>query len=106
MNMEPTPPLKPAMTAKDLFGLILRSVALWLTIWGAWNTIAGLKYFPAAAAAALNHADNGPHALPYFIFGLPALLGGILALRYANAIIRYTYRDTTSSSGGGRRRGL
>jgi hypothetical protein len=80
------------MTARDIFGLILRLLAVWIFIWGAWQLTAALAVFPASVQAVIsgNHLAYG--SVTYAVYGLPAVFGSLLVLRFANAIIHFTYR--------------
>jgi len=78
------------MKPRDIFGIILRSVALYLVIWGSWNSIAGMRYFVATLAALLSGSANKCN-FGFFIYGIPALLGGILILWFADAVVNWTY---------------
>jgi hypothetical protein len=79
------------MKPQDIFGLIVRSFALYLIVWGAWNTLAGFKYFPATVVSVLNGSSMQYNTFDYWIYGAPALILGLLALRYANAVTRFSY---------------
>jgi hypothetical protein len=83
-----------AMKAKDIFGIILRVFALWIIVWGAWQITAGLTRIPATIASLFSEtATSGINSVVYIFYGLPAFLLGILALRFADAIVAFTYRQ-------------
>jgi len=79
------------MKPQDIFGIILRSMAVWLCIWGAWYTIAGLKYLVATITAAMSGTGPQGDLFGYFIYGIPALFGGAIILAFADWFVRFTY---------------
>lgn len=81
------------MKAKDIFGLVLRCVALWVMIWGAWQMTAALVYLPATVRSFLGEDHPQIGSAAYFAYGCPGFLGGLLVLRFANAIVWFTYRE-------------
>jgi hypothetical protein len=80
------------MTARDIFGLILRLLAVWIFIWGAWQLTAALAVFPASVQAIFSGSHIAYGTVAYTVYGLPAVLGSVIVLRFANAIIYFTYR--------------
>jgi hypothetical protein len=80
------------MIIRDIFGILLRCVCLFLVFWGLWNLVAAAKYLiHAVVTLNLNAAAlEGPY--DYFAYGLPALLVGVAGLRYADALVDFTYR--------------
>jgi hypothetical protein len=83
------------MKPSDVFGIILRSVALWIAIWGAWQMTAAIARLPATVEALFSAAPVGINSVEYFIYGFPAFLAGILILRFADALVGFTYRRPT-----------
>jgi hypothetical protein len=81
------------MKGKDVFGIILRGMALWIIVWGAWQITGAIAVLPATLASFLAPSDLRIGSLGYLSYGLPALIGGILVLRFANAIVWFTYRE-------------
>jgi hypothetical protein len=79
------------MKPQDIFGIILRSIAFWLCVWGAWNTIAGIKYLLPTITAWISGTTYQYDSFGYFIYGLPAFLSGIIILRFADFFVRFTY---------------
>jgi hypothetical protein len=79
------------MKPQDIFGVILRSVALWLCVWGAWNTIAGIKYLLPTINAWTSGITFQHDSFGYFIYSLPALLSGLIILRFAEFFVSFTY---------------
>ena len=73
------------MKAKDIFGIILRVFALWVVIWGAWQLTAVL-------ALSFSPTSSQYGAIGYLAYGLPACLGGLLVLRFADDLVDFTYR--------------
>jgi uncharacterized membrane protein YphA (DoxX/SURF4 family) len=80
------------MTARDIFGLILRLFLVWVFIWGCWQLAAALSYLPASVQSWLTGVHLPYTSFNYAVYGLPAVLVSAIALRFANAIIYFTYR--------------
>lgn len=79
------------MKPQDLFGVILRSIAVWLCAWGGWYLIAGVKYLLPTIRALISGSHNQHDAFGYFLYGVPAALSGIIILSFADAFVRFTY---------------
>jgi hypothetical protein len=81
------------MKASDLFGVILRSIAVWLCIWGAWQIIAGIKFLIPTIGALLSGHSYRYNSFNYLTYGVPAFLSGLIILIFAESIVRLTYRQ-------------
>ena len=83
------------MKARDIFGLVLRCAALWIIVWGAWQIAAAVVMLPATVESLLTSNPNQVRysTFTYLIYGAPAVFCGILVLGFANAIVRFTYRE-------------
>ena len=79
------------MKPQDVFGIILRSFAVWLCIWGAWNAIAGIKFLLPTIGALISGTSYQHDSFGYFIYGVPAFLAGIIILMFADFFVRFTY---------------
>ena len=86
------------MKPRDVFGIILRTIAVYFSVWGAWNSLAGIKFLPITIVAAFSRRENTYNSLGYFVYGLPALIGGLLILRFAERLVGFTYREKTPPS--------
>ena len=75
------------MKAKDIFGLVLRCVALWVMLWGSWQLL--------GAVAVLANPNGFITPLGYFLYGAPAFFTGILILLFADALVGLTYRNSS-----------
>ena len=82
-----------AMTARDIYGVILRVFGLYLFLWGIWNVLAGIKYLPLSFAALLTHNSTERGSFGYFFYGVPAVIAGLLMLRFAEGCVNFTYRQ-------------
>jgi hypothetical protein len=82
------------MKPQDLFGVILRSIAVWLCVWGGWNTLAGIKYLLPTIRALVSGTRNLHDSFGYFIYGIPAFLSGVIILSFAESFVRFTYPST------------
>jgi hypothetical protein len=80
------------MTARDIFGLVLRLLLVWIFIWGCWQLTAALCYLPASVQSWLTDQHLPYSSLTYAVYGLPAVVISAIALRFANGIIAFTYR--------------
>jgi hypothetical protein len=83
------------MKAPDLYGLALRLTASFAVIWGAMYTLLGIENVPATFLTAMTGRSYGYNSLDYFITSVPALIFGLIALRFADALVRFTYREKT-----------
>jgi|GEM_PF-3146402 len=81
------------MKPRDLFGIILRSLATSILVWGLWNTLAAIRYIYPTLLSLLNGTENDQSSVEYFIYGLPAVFGGIIVLRFAECFVNFTYRE-------------
>lgn len=80
------------MSARDVFGLILRLAMLWICIWGCWQLTASVVYLPTSLQAMMTGDHLAYSSFTYLGYGLPAVVGSILILRFAQAIVSFTYR--------------
>lgn len=81
------------MKAKDIFGIILRCVALWITVWGAWQLLAAVTLIPSTITALYtSNTTSGITSFGYFTYGFPAFVGGLLVLAFADTLVGLTYR--------------
>jgi len=83
------------MKAKDIFGVILRTVALYLIIWGAWQLLAVIAYIPRTIALIASNDESSRNSIVYFVYGFPAFLSGILAFLFADTLVGFTYRRSS-----------
>jgi hypothetical protein len=81
-----------AMTARDLFGVFLRLGAGWLLVWGCWQLVAAVVYIPATVKAVITQGQLSYGSIAYAAYGLPAVGASVLVLRFADAIVNFTYR--------------
>jgi hypothetical protein len=81
------------MTARDLFGLALRLLALFLCFWGLWYLVAGFVYLPAMIEGFTGEGPSSYASVHYAAYGLPAVIVALLMLRFANQIVYFTYRS-------------
>jgi hypothetical protein len=79
------------MKPQDLFRVIVRSIALWLCVWGSWNTLAGIKYLVPTLSAMISGRSYQHDSFGYLIYGVPALFGGLVVLMFADSLVRFTY---------------
>ena len=79
------------MKPQDIFGLILRTIAVWLCIWGAWNSIAGFRFLLIAILTAITGTPTHQDWFGYLIYGIPAIIAGWMMLAYADDFVRFTY---------------
>jgi len=79
------------MKAEDIFGVILRSIAVWLCVWGSWMTIAGVKNLVPTIRAVTLGTTYQHDSFGYLIYGLPALFSGAMILTFADVFVRFTY---------------
>jgi hypothetical protein len=80
------------MNARDVFGIILRSTALWVFVWGGWQTVAAFAELPEAIESVLGQATKELQVGPLIIYGVPAMIAGLLTFRFAESILWFTFR--------------
>ena len=73
------------MKARDIFGIVIRIFGIVLLLFGFWYLAFGV-----ALACGMPQETRGEMAL-YFSSGIPAVLIGILFLRCARQIVRFSY---------------
>ena len=81
------------MKPRDVFGIILRCVGLWITVWGAWQLTAAVAQLPATLQALFSATPLSLNSAIYLVYGFPGFLGGLLVLRFADALVGFTYRQ-------------
>jgi surface polysaccharide O-acyltransferase-like enzyme len=79
------------MKPQDIFGIILRTIGVWLCIWGAWNALAGFMYFFTAIFNVITGTPSHHDWFGYVIYGIPAIIAGWMMLSYTDAFVRFTY---------------
>lgn len=80
------------MTSRDLFCLVLRIGALWILVWGCWQLSAAVVYVPATINSIVTNTPIAYGTITYATYGAPAVIGSVLILRFAEAIVNFTYR--------------
>ena len=72
------------MTAKDLFGVIIRIVGLFITV-------LGVAYFLGGVFG--THPPDDPTGSQHISYGIVCLIAGLYLLRGAPLLMRYSYPD-------------
>jgi len=75
------------MKAKDIFGLIVRVLALILVLYAIWN----LSFAIAMTVRLLAGTSHDSYMGAYYTFGVPALIIGLLLLRFARHVVKFSY---------------
>jgi hypothetical protein len=86
------------MKPQDAFGVVLRSLAVWLCIWGTWNTLAGIKFLVLTLASAISGTGYRHESFGYFVYSFPALISGVIILAFADFFVSLTYRSSRPPS--------
>ena len=73
------------MKARDIFGIIVRTVGLCVALYAVWNLAFGI-------VMVLGFRGNGL-IFPYFTCGVPLLIVGIFLLRFGRQIVRFSYPE-------------
>ena len=81
------------MKGQDLFGLILRVLGLLLLIYGLWYL-----WYAAGQAFGGYPRDRDDEAKIYLASGLIALFLGLIVIRGARAIVRFSYPGNREDS--------
>jgi hypothetical protein len=82
------------MKARDLFGVVIRSVGLCILIISLWYLVYGLAYLLNALQETGQQSEMGA----YFLAGSPGVLAGFFLLRFARPIVRFCYPDNKEDS--------
>jgi hypothetical protein len=80
------------MNPRDIFGLVLRLVALWVLVWGCWQLAAAVAMLWRTLHALLTDTTLEYSSFTYLVYAVPAVIFSILLLRFADAIVDFTYR--------------
>ena len=80
------------MSPRDIFGLVLRLVALWVLVWGCWQLSAAVAMLWRTIQALMTGPALEYSSFTYFIYGVPAVIFSMLLLRFAEDIVDFTYR--------------
>ena len=59
-------------------------MAFWILIYGSWNVLAGIKF------VVLQEMSK---SFGYLIYAVPMVVAGVLVLRFAATLVRFTYKD-------------
>jgi uncharacterized membrane protein len=87
MNMKPS----------ELFGVVVRTVSFIVIIYGLWNMCGAIDNVVENIVQANQGSDAElPPTFPYFAFGLPALVFGVVGFFCADWIVKLAYRDSSS----------
>ena len=76
------------MKARDLFGVIVRTIGLCAFLYAVWNLVFGV----------IRALFGGGRADSFLIFGVPASIVGILLMFFARPIVRLCYPDNKDDS--------
>ena len=79
------------MKPQDIFGIILRLVALYISLWGAWNTLAGIRWILPTIQSVIFGTSPKYSTIDYWFYGIPALLFGITIFLLAESLVGITY---------------
>jgi hypothetical protein len=77
------------MKARDIFGIIVRTAGLCAVLYSIWN----LAFAIFMALGLFGSATPPGQVTAYFAFGVPALIVGILLLRFGRQIVRFGYPE-------------
>ena len=73
------------MKARDIFGIVIRTLGVFILLFGLW-------YLVYAIAGACGAPEDSPGEIAaYFTAGIPGVLIGVLVLRCARRIVRFSY---------------
>jgi hypothetical protein len=84
------------MKARDVFGIIVRTGGFCTVLYAIWNVVFGI----VASSGIINMASVPGLPGAYFVFGIPALIVGLLLMRFGRQIVRFSYpenKDDTDS---------
>jgi len=75
------------MKPSDICGIVIRLTGFFMSIWGLWNTWAGVEFM---FSSLFQSGSTSPFA--YFWMGVPALLLGLLFFFFADWLLSVSYR--------------
>jgi hypothetical protein len=80
------------MKPSDIFGIVVRSIAFCVIIYGLWNLVGGCDNF---IENLLEPDTEGQYAstFSYFAFGVPSFLFGTLCFFLADWVVKLAYRE-------------
>jgi len=82
------------MKARDLFGVIVRTIGLFLFLISAWY----LVYAAADLFNAFPDHTSAPEGLAYLLSGGPGVFVAFLLLRFSRPIVRFCYPEGKEDS--------
>jgi hypothetical protein len=82
------------MKARDIFGIIVRTVGLCAVLYSIWNLAFGV----IMVFGLFDGGSQTGSVVAYFTFGVPALIVGILLMLLARPIVRVCYPDNKDDS--------
>jgi hypothetical protein len=84
------------MKPSELFGVVVRTIGFLVVLYGLWNLWAGFEnIFENMLSVSEGSDADLPLSLPYFAFGVPSLLLGIICFFLADWIVKLAYRDAS-----------
>ena len=85
------------MTPQDIFGIIIRSTAVFMTLWGAWYMLAGIKYLLPTIKMLYFDKKIDLNGAGYWIYAIPAMVCGIIIYMHPEPLINLTYPEKKHS---------
>jgi hypothetical protein len=82
------------MKARDVFGVGVRIVGLVVLLWSLWYLAFGIAFVIRALEDTGHEADMGA----YFTTGIPGFFVGMILLRFARQLVRFSYPSDREDS--------
>jgi hypothetical protein len=90
----PSHPSKLNMKARDIFGIILRTIGVCLLLFSLWYLAFGVAYL----LRTLQETSNESTASVYFTTGVPGFTVAVLLLCFSRQIVRFSYPGNKDDS--------
>ncbi len=86
------------MKASELFGVVVRSVGLFVILYALYDFLGGFdNFFENLLQSGGQDSNSGSAStLSYFVFGVPEFIVGVLCFFLADWIVKLAYRDSSS----------
>lgn len=81
------------MKASDLFGVVVRSIGLFVILYSLYDFLGGFDNFFENLLSGGGGDSGSASTLSYFVFGVPEFIVGVLCFFLADWIVKLAYRD-------------
>ena len=80
------------MKARDVFGIIVRSLGVCLLLFSFWHLVFAFAFtFEVLPKSVYNDYYGGRDPFIYYVPGVPSFLVAVVMLRFGRQIVRFSY---------------